>query len=214
MTTTPAPPFKFLAGDPSLDFVNTVDWTARGLANERIPDFEALTRWAEKAGTLDRREGRRFRKLSKARPREARSAHETAVALRATLKRLFDGVAAKAALEEFNRHLGGALESLRLRPSGDGRGCAWRFAGSDENLASIVFPVAWAAARLLVSDEARSIRVCAGADCGWLYVDRSRNGLRRWCAMETCGTIEKSRRRRERVVRARTTKKRKRDATT
>ncbi|HEV2853834.1 MAG TPA: CGNR zinc finger domain-containing protein [Thermoanaerobaculia bacterium] len=35
-------------------------------------------------------------------------------------------------------------------------------------------------------------------DCGWMYVDCSRNGLRRWCEMETCGTLEKSRRRRER----------------
>ncbi len=35
-----------------------------------------------------------------------------------------------------------------------------------------------------------------GDDCGWMYVDRSRNGLRRWCQMRTCGTREKSRRRR------------------
>jgi predicted RNA-binding Zn ribbon-like protein len=37
--------------------------------------------------------------------------------------------------------------------------------------------------------------VCAAPDCGWVYVDRSRNGFRRWCQMETCGTEEKSRRR-------------------
>ena len=34
-----------------------------------------------------------------------------------------------------------------------------------------------------------------GADCGWMFVDRSRNRLRRWCQMETCGTMEKTRRR-------------------
>jgi predicted RNA-binding Zn ribbon-like protein len=28
-----------------------------------------------------------------------------------------------------------------------------------------------------------------------MYVDRSRNGLRRWCQMEVCGTKEKSRQR-------------------
>jgi predicted RNA-binding Zn ribbon-like protein len=28
-------------------------------------------------------------------------------------------------------------------------------------------------------------------------VDRSRNGFRRWCQMRTCGTREKTRRRRE-----------------
>jgi predicted RNA-binding Zn ribbon-like protein len=40
------------------------------------------------------------------------------------------------------------------------------------------------------------VRVCDGDDCGWMYVDRSRNGFRRWCQMRTCGTREKTRRRR------------------
>jgi predicted RNA-binding Zn ribbon-like protein len=35
-----------------------------------------------------------------------------------------------------------------------------------------------------------------------MYVDRSRNGLRRWCQMETCGTREKSRRRYQRLRKA------------
>jgi predicted RNA-binding Zn ribbon-like protein len=52
-----------------------------------------------------------------------------------------------------------------------------------------------AAGDLLASDEAARIRECGGEDCGWMYVDRSRNGLRRWCQMEVCGTKEKSRQR-------------------
>ena len=55
--------------------------------------------------------------------------------------------------------------------------------------------MAWSAAALLTGPEVESIRVCAGPDCGWVYVDRSRNHLRRWCEMETCGTSEKNRRR-------------------
>jgi predicted RNA-binding Zn ribbon-like protein len=30
--------------------------------------------------------------------------------------------------------------------------------------------------------------------CGWLFVDRSRNGNRRWCDMRTCGSRDKMRR--------------------
>jgi predicted RNA-binding Zn ribbon-like protein len=48
---------------------------------------------------------------------------------------------------------------------------------------------------LLESEDAGRIRVCDGVDCGWMYLDRSRNGLRRWCEMGTCGTREKNRRR-------------------
>jgi len=71
----------------------------------------------------------------------------------------------------------------------------WRWRGIPGNLESILWPVVRAAANLLTSPDAGRLRMCAGPDCGWLYVDRSRNGLRRWCEMETCGTLEKSRRR-------------------
>jgi predicted RNA-binding Zn ribbon-like protein len=210
MPTSSARPFRYVAGDASLDFVNTVDWTARGLANERIGDFEAMTRWAEGAGTLPRPEAERLRRLAAARPRDARSALERAHALRDALKRVFDGVAAGearrgAALDELNEKLGAALGKLRLRAGRRGGAAVaeWGFAADEDGFASILWPIEWAAARLLVSDDSRRVRLCAGPDCGWLYVDRSRNGLRRWCEMETCGTIEKSRRRRERVVRGR-----------
>jgi len=40
--------------------------------------------------------------------------------------------------------------------------------------------------------------------CGWLFLDRSRNGSRRWCTMEDCGAHAKARRLTERRRRAAT----------
>jgi predicted RNA-binding Zn ribbon-like protein len=37
-------------------------------------------------------------------------------------------------------------------------------------------------------------RVCAGPRCGWLFIDRSKAGRRRWCDMATCGNAAKGRR--------------------
>ncbi len=34
----------------------------------------------------------------------------------------------------------------------------------------------------------RAVRECLGVNCGWLFLDRSRGGRRRWCSDETCGT--------------------------
>jgi predicted RNA-binding Zn ribbon-like protein len=68
----------------------------------------------------------------------------------------------------------------------------WR---NPESLDAIVWAVAWSAASLLVSDDAARLRVCGGDDCGWMFVDRSRNGLRRWCEVDVCGMKEKNRRR-------------------
>ena len=46
-------------------------------------------------------------------------------------------------------------------------------------------------------------RVCAGPNCGWLFIDRSKAGRRRWCDMATCGNTAKSRRHYERKRAAR-----------
>lgn len=29
--------------------------------------------------------------------------------------------------------------------------------------------------------------------CGWLFLDTTRNGSRRWCSMDTCGSAAKAR---------------------
>lgn len=195
-------PFKYVGGDFSLDLVNTVDWTGRGPINERLDDYARLTRWAEGAGVVSKAEADRLRKAAAAKPREARAAYDSALRLREALQRLYGSVAAgkrsDPAWEEFDELLGEALRHLGVSPRRKGDAAAeWEWHGT-ESLDSVLWPVAWAAATLLTSDEARRIRVCAALDCGWMYVDRSRNGLRRWCQMKTCGTLEKSRRRAER----------------
>lgn len=35
-------------------------------------------------------------------------------------------------------------------------------------------------------------RTCPGPRCGWLFIDHSRGGQRRWCDMATCGNAVKS----------------------
>jgi len=47
--------------------------------------------------------------------------------------------------------------------------------------------------QLVASPLARRVRVCASDSCGLIFVDASRPGRRRWCSMERCGTIAKTR---------------------
>lgn len=197
-------PFKYVGGDPSLDLVNTVDWTDRGPIKERLTDYVRLTRWAEGAGVISKTNAQALRRKATAKPAEAKRAYEAALRLRDVLQRLYASVAAgkrsDPAWEELNELLGEALRHLRVSPLRKGQAVAeWEWHGVEETLESVLWPVVRSAADLVTSDEARRIRVCGSLDCGWMYVDRSRNGLRRWCQMETCGTIEKSRRRSERA---------------
>lgn len=36
------------------------------------------------------------------------------------------------------------------------------------------------------------LKACRGADCGWVFIDSSRNASRRWCDMAVCGNRAKS----------------------
>jgi predicted RNA-binding Zn ribbon-like protein len=203
-------PFRYVGGDPSLDLVNTVDWTDTGLQHERLSDYERLTLWAEGAGVLPHAAGRRLRHLASRDARGAAAALRRAWRLRGVLRRLFAGVAAGprgedgAAADEFASLLRGIMKGVRLERAGGAGGAggagsakrrAWAFPDSASALEGFLSQIVWSAARLLTSPEADSLRVCAGSDCGWVFVDRSRNGLRRWCEMRTCGTLEKTQRR-------------------
>jgi predicted RNA-binding Zn ribbon-like protein len=198
--------FKYLGGDPAVDLVNTVDWTSRGPERERLLQPADLVRWADGAGLLQRAQADRLVRAVGRHPQDADRALEQARLTRLVLHDLFVALASgrpsDAALARYNRLLAGALDRAVVVLTGPrGRpGFAWDWKELAERPEAVLAPVLWAAARLLTSAEVERIRVCGGLDCGWMFVDRSRNGLRRWCQMRTCGTEEKSRRRREGIT--------------
>jgi predicted RNA-binding Zn ribbon-like protein len=191
-------PLKFIGGHPALDLVNTADWTTAGPRAERLPDGARWVDWAEASGIIGAQAAARLRATARRDPASAGRALTRVLAARGLLQRILTararGVLPRATdLREFNNLLRQALARLELTPAGRGVTLTWR--GLDAGLDAALSPVLWAAARLLDSTDAERIRVCDGADCGWMYLDRSRNGLRRWCEMSTCGTREKNRRR-------------------
>lgn len=210
----PVSPFRFVGGDLAIDFVNTVDWTGRGLECDRFTSYQRLLEWTGGSGAVEPDELEGLREAAAHDEYAAQQVLRDAVQLREllerTLSRLVRGKGIDEELSELNggwlrRSLAELALLRRDRPSDadDGNRMALGWPRAGQALESPLWSVAWSAARLLVSDDAKRIRRCEGIDCGWYYVDRSRNGLRRWCQMETCGTLMKTRRRAERNARAR-----------
>ena len=108
------PSFGFIAGDPALDFVNTVDWTDAGQVDERLTDYDALARWSVEAGVLPRSAGDRLRRSAAARPREARATLAEAIRTREILHEVFTAVADRQAAGQ------GAPRPQRAGRRGDG----------------------------------------------------------------------------------------------
>lgn len=63
------------------------------------------------------------------------------------------------------------------------------------NLDEVVWPMLVDAWDVLTGPVLRRVKECPGDNgaCGWLFVDASRNGTRRWCDMRTCGNRSKVR---------------------
>src|SRR5262245_7381984 len=155
-TQAPPPllPFKYLGGEVSLDFVNTVDWASHGLVNERLTSYERLTQWAEGAGLLRAAEAGRLRTAARPKPRPARIALDRATRLRAVLQRLSTAVAAGTPntheLEAFNREFAAVMRWLRVGPSpvrlnGASR-IDWTWESPAGRLDAMLSPVVWSAA--------------------------------------------------------------------
>ena len=68
------------------------------------------------------------------------------------------------------------------------------FLGWRTGLTAIVETVATSVAR----GTWRRLKICAAADCRWVFYDDSRNGAGRWCSMAACGNRVKTRTYRQR----------------
>lgn len=108
-------------------------------------------------------------------------------------------------LEYLSAAWAAAMTRSRLVPSRAATAVAELIVGSS---AALLIPdrAAHAAQDLLRNVDPALLGTCPVADggCGWLFIDRSRNGSRRWCAMGDCGSHAKAKRLtdRRRVARA------------
>jgi predicted RNA-binding Zn ribbon-like protein len=84
-----------------------------------------------------------------------------------------------------------ALAGVPVRVSVRDPGSPLLPAGSGTDAVMGEVAVALAAARL--SGRWNRVKACTGEDCGFVFWDGSRNGSRRWCDMQRCGSREKMR---------------------
>lgn len=67
----------------------------------------------------------------------------------------------------------------------------------DEDLNSYLLFIIEAAHQLLFFEDISRIKECR--NCGWLFLDKSKAGKRKWCNMKTCGNEVKARRHYQKV---------------
>ena len=208
MITSPSSPPIALAAAPQDDtclaFANTRMY--RG-APEPQDDLRTLDDLLAKAPGLTGAARAALTAWAADNPDAAAALFTEAVALRELVFRLFATIAAgtpaaEADLAALNTALQAAPPRTRLARLGGEyvwQSHAAPTAPAAAIAASLVAPILWSAADLLVEAPRRRIRICANPECGWLFIDASKNGTRRWCDMSACGNRAKARRHYEKI---------------
>jgi predicted RNA-binding Zn ribbon-like protein len=182
--------FHFVAGDLALDFVNTVaDRLSR--PRERLVTGSQVDRWARRAGLLGARESLHLS------PRQVTQLQGIREDLYRLLQPISIGGAPSAeASSRFDRTRARVARQRYLVWRGGRFAWEWRGPGR------LIGPIVERAAELMVFVHEGRLRQCADAGCGWVFLDHSRAGRRRWCRMVDCGNRAKARRHYQRGRRA------------
>lgn len=187
-----------IGGVLCLDFVNTVDPRHATGRRDYLDSYQALVEWAHHAGAIDLAVRERLSSAAAADPSEARRVLRRAITLREALYAIFAEARngqqpAGENLDSLHGELTSAMTHIRVQRAATG--FAWGWDDPGHRLDRVLWPVTQSAVDLLVSGPLGRVRECPGeGNCGWLFLDLSKNASRRWCDMRSCGNRAKARR--------------------
>ncbi len=187
---------EFIGNHPVLDFHNTLAWPTPDGVNERIRDFDDLVLWSRTSGLVTRPEAARLLRDIARHPAQRTRVISEARRLRRLLHDVFGAIAERkripaAQLDKLNREVKRASGSLELGVTATGLN--WTNDPAT-GAALILHRLVWETAQLLTSADSQMVRSCANRECGWLFLDTTKNHSRRWCSMSDCGSRAKARR--------------------
>jgi len=193
-SSTLVPPWEaghFVGGHVVLDLANTVFQRTAPIAdNELLKSVRDVTSWCQSAGLISAADARKLN------GRAGDELVDAVLRVRDQVWAAFDAISVGAAPPA--KAIGALMKqaargmSAEVISFADARMAklAGRFGDPD----AVPSALALLAVQALVTLPSDRVRSCAR--CGWLFVDGSKGGRRRWCSMSTCGNREKANRRR------------------
>ncbi|WP_460666093.1 CGNR zinc finger domain-containing protein [Kribbella swartbergensis] len=168
---------ELVGGHLALDLVNTVAWRLDDRRRvDRIADPVNLRRWLTAGGLEPPARVTRAQRDQLVRCREDAYAvlHPLAVGAEPAARDL-------AVLRDLIEDAVRDAWLVSARP------LTWRATTVVDRLRLAVW-------RLFEDEDLSRLRQCDDDDCGWLFLDRTRNGSRRWCSSADCGNRARARR--------------------
>ncbi|MEQ9440472.1 MAG: CGNR zinc finger domain-containing protein [Cyclobacteriaceae bacterium] len=177
-----------------LDFINTIRHRYETPQHDYLEGYDQIITWFLRQQLITQEEAVSLRKYNNT-PR-ADEAHQAGITVRETLYQLFLPIIHQnkpelTVVARFNEYVQEACSSFRIIIEARQQVReTWHW--EPGQLQQLWYPVIKSAHALLLSDLLGRVKECQA--CGWLFLDKSKNGSRRWCNMQTCGSSAKSRR--------------------
>lgn len=186
-----------VAGPLCLNFTNTASGRGSDTHQDHLKTYNDLLAWSLHAGALPADTVETLARLAERSPAAGRSVLQRAVALRECLHVIGTAIAAgeeppAAAVSALEATMAQSARAGRL--TWTGRQFTWGLDLKTPRLELPLWPVIRSAGEVLVTAPLGRLKTCAGVHCGWLFLDETRNGKRRWCEMQVCGSRAKMRR--------------------
>jgi predicted RNA-binding Zn ribbon-like protein len=188
-------PRDIIGGNFALDLVNTVSgWNYD--PEDWVPDIASFLVWAQLCCVLDKREKHEAARRADASPTAAERVLASVKELRFALWALMDSLEHRkpakpgdlSVIDEWVRRLALSEQVIVRRNKLD-----FAFNRDISVLELPALRVTAAALSLLKNPPVARIKTCPGLNCGWKFVDHSKNRSRRWCDMAVCGNLAKAR---------------------
>jgi len=183
-----------VGGHLALDFANTIDDPLGPERFDHAGTYAGLLSWSVRVGCLSDNQAADLARVAADRPGDGAAALLKAHRLRLIIGTTFTDIARQPSspMDHWTKLRPFVVDAVsRAQLTSEDQAYAFSWPDPVE-LDAMLWPVAQAAADLLTGPDLPRVKVCGG--CPWLFVDRSKNQSRRWCAMEDCGTHEKIRR--------------------
>jgi predicted RNA-binding Zn ribbon-like protein len=178
-----------------LDFLNTAE--ARGAAEERefLTSYGHFAAWWAGFEQPSPATGAQLLSLADRDPDGAAATLQRVLSLREALHAIFLAALSQGQVSEddlalVNRELCAATDHhLLMADAAGGVRDGW-VAG--QTLDCPLWPILLDGWDVLTTPLLDRVKECPGHACGWLFLDTSRSGTRRWCDMRTCGNRAKA----------------------
>ena len=175
------------------DFINTVSSRKDDANFDYLRTFQDLLEWSAKVGLIRSKRLQVLRDLSLKRKKQVSDVFREIIDARENLYRLFSSIAAGAVPDaaitnSFNKRMSSVFNQLEMRIGRTGAELDLKkdTVSVEEPLIQIMLN----AFDILKQQDFQRIKECPR--CGWIFLDTSKNGKRRWCDMNVCGSREKS----------------------